>query len=510
MSGKAAVILWFRQDLRLDDNPALMAGLAAGLPIIPVYIWAPQEAGEWAPGSASRVWLHGSLLALQADLQARNSALIIRDASFRPDAAPDFAALELSPPDLSTAACLIRLAEETGAREVHCNARYEPWARTQQEQVKAALARQGVTLRIHPGAHLMWEPDSVATQQGKPYQVFTPFFNRCLGQLPETTPQAAPKQLPAPQRWPQSLPVERLSLLPAIRWDGEIRATWQPGEAAAQQRLHDFLGHNLVTYGQARNTPSQQGTSCFSSYLAHGELSPRRIWHAVESFVEDSGASPELKKAASAFLRELVWREFAYHVLFHFPHTVTQPLKPKFAAMPWRENPEWLAGWQQGKTGYPLVDAGMRQLWRTGWMHNRVRMVVGSFLTKDLLIPWQDGARWFWDTLVDADLASNSLNWQWVAGCGADAQPFFRIFNPVSQSQKFDPHGAYIRRWVPELDALNDKRIHAPWQVVPLDLLHGGITLGQTYPAPLVDHGEARAKALQLYGSISAALPPGG
>ena len=488
---ETASILWFRQDLRLGDNPALQAALASDLPVIPVYIWSPEEAGEWAPGGAAKVWLDGSLKALQADLQALGSNLII-------DAGP-------------TAARLIRLARETGAKTVHCNARYEPWARAQQEQVSKALAEQGIALVVHRGGTLLWEPESVLTQQGKPYQVFTPYFNRCLTQLPEINPLPVPAKIPAPAQWPDSLPVERLALLPTISWDAGIRAAWKPGEKAAQRQLQDFLSHTITMYGQARNIPSQQGTSCFSSYLAHGELSPRQIWHAVEALSQHAGTekdAAEYRQAAPVFLREIVWREFAYHVLFHFPHTTEQPLKEKFRAMPWQDDPEALARWQQGQTGFPLVDAGMRQLWHTGWMHNRVRMVVGSFLTKDLLIPWQAGARWFWDTLVDADLASNSMNWQWVAGCGADAQPFFRIFNPTSQSEKFDPDGEYIRRWAPELSGLNNRQIHAPWLVKPLEQRMANLRLGVDYPLPMVDHSEARAKALQSYSSISASLLP--
>lgn len=479
MTKSEAIIVWFRQDLRLGDNPALHAAATTGLPVIPVYNWHPPEAGEWAMGAAARVWLAGSLENLKTNLQALDSNLIFQHGP--------------------TAQALLQLAQKAGAQQVHCNARYEPWARAQQEQVQQALAQHGMSLVIHTGGTLLWEPNAIATQQGKPYQVFTPYFNRCISQLPDIQPLPTPTKLKAPNAWPKSLNLADFNLLPTIPWDKEMRATWEPGENAAQRRVEEFLTENLVDYSLARNIPSQAGTSRFSPYLAHGEISPRQIWHAVQSFAEQSSGASPIRKAAPVFLREIVWREFAYHVLYHFPHTTQQPLKAKFKQMPWSDNAEWLTRWEKGQTGYPLVDGGMRQLWHTGWMHNRVRMVVGSFLTKDLLLPWQDGARWFWDTLVDADLANNSLNWQWVAGCGADAQPFFRIFNPTNQSEKFDSTGAYIRRWVPELEALSARQIHAPWQPSPKSENPSKLRLGVDYPNPIVNHAEARDKALHLY-----------
>ncbi len=487
MTNTPPVIVWFRQDLRLGDNPALSAAAKTGSPVLPVYIWDTDAAGEWAMGGAARVWLHGSLQALDAQLASVSSKLLLQAGK--------------------TAEILLQLAQDTGARQIHCNARYEPWALSQEQQVKSVLAEAGVTLSRHTGGTLLWEPESVATQQGKPYQVFTPYFNRCLSLLPEIHPLPAPVQLIAPAQWPDALTVEALRLLPTIPWDAEMRALWKPGEVAAMQRVQTFLQEAVAGYPQARDIPSQRGTSRFSPHLAHGEISPRQIWQAVEVFSSGTSGS-SVKSATATFLREIVWREFAYHVLFHFPHTTNQPLKEKFRHLPWAENADWLKRWGQGQTGYPLVDAGMRQLWRTGWMHNRVRMVVGSFLTKDLLIPWQDGARWFWDTLVDADLAINSMNWQWVAGCGADAQPFFRIFNPVSQSEKFDPAGAYIRQWVPELAPIESSTIHAPWQAKPLHLQLAGMQLGETYPHPIVDHAEARSKALMLYKQIGESSSP--
>ena len=497
MTNAPAVIVWFRQDLRLGDNPALTAAAQSGAPLLSIYNWDPEAAGEWALGAAAKVWLHGSLQALEESLGKRGSRLTLQVGR--------------------TASVLLELAQANRATQVHCNARYEPWAQVQQQEVQTALAAEGIRLVIHTGGTLLWEPEAVATQQGKPYQVFTPYFNRCLSLLPEINPLPAPAKLIAPAQWPNSLSIEALNLLPTIPWDTEMRALWQPGEAAAMQRVQAFLQETMAGYSQARDIPSQRGTSRFSPHLAHGEIRPRQIWQAVEAFSSKAQASnvasgsvqtAALKAAAAVFLREIVWREFAYHVLYHFPHTTTQPLKEKFQHMPWTKNADWLLCWGQGQTGFPLVDAGMRQLWRTGWMHNRVRMVVGSFLTKDLLIPWQDGARWFWDTLIDADLAINSMNWQWVAGCGADAQPFFRIFNPISQSEKFDPAGTYIRQWVTELAPLEAPAIHAPWLAKPFHLQLAGMQLGQTYPNPIVDHGEARTKALMVYKQMGEESQP--
>ena len=295
--------------------------------------------------------------------------------------------------------------------------------------------------------------------------------------------------------------LSELGLLPTIPWDGGLQATWIPGEAGAQARLETLVAGPLKAYHDLRNLPDKPGTSMLSPHLRFGEISPRQVWHRVQIALQQ-GEIPSGTDSVT-FLNEIGWREFAYHLLYHFPQTVDTPLNPAFEAFPWRHDPTGLKAWQKGLTGYPIVDAGMRQLWHTGWMHNRVRMIVASFLTKDLILPWQQGANWFWDTLVDADLASNTLGWQWAAGSGADAAPYFRIFNPITQGEKFDPDGHYVRRWVPELAAMPAKWIHKPWEAPAEVLSSARVRLGENYPGPMVDHAQARLAALAAYKEIS-------
>jgi deoxyribodipyrimidine photo-lyase len=474
-------ILWFRNDLRLDDNPALHAALAQGGNVVPLFIWDPGTEGEWPLGGASRCWLHGSLDSLACSLRAAGSRLVIRQGK--------------------TLDTLVRLLDETKAVAVFWNRRYEPATIARDKEIKATLRAKGVTAESF-NSLLLFEPWAVKTKSSTPYRVFTPFYRACLA-LPK--PDAC---LPAPEaiarlgQWPDSMEISDLGLLPRIPWDAGIRSNWKFGEAASVSRLNHFLSQSLANYLETRDRPDVDGTSQLSASLHFGEMSPRRAWHTVHEAMRTPGPS-EATRCAEGFLRQLVWREFAHHLLFHFPHTPTAPLNQTFERFPWRDNPKALKAWQQGQTGYPVVDAGMRQLWTTGWMHNRVRMVVGSFLVKDLLIPWQRGARWFWDTLIDADLANNTLGWQWVAGCGADAAPFFRIFNPVSQGERFDPNGAYVRQWVPELAKLPDRWIHKPWQAPPLVMQEAGVTLGKSYPSPIVDHEVARKKALELLRNMA-------
>jgi deoxyribodipyrimidine photo-lyase len=434
-----ATIVWFRQDLRLRDNPALHAAVATGAPVIPVYIWSPEEEGDWAPGGASRWWLHHSLAALAADLQERGSRLILAHGR--------------------AATLLKKLAVETGATAVHWNRRYEPAAVDCAQIVSDQLRRSGIRTEEFNGT-LLSDPTTFLNKSGKPYQVYTAFQRTLLHELDPERPLTVARSYGQPQRWPESDPLDSFGLLPHITWYETLAATWKPGEAGAQESLKRFLAKSLDHYGQQRNIPSLIGTSRLSPHLHFGEISPRQIWHPL-------GA----RGRNSTFLAEILWREFAYHLLHHFPDTPVKPLHVEFEKFPWRRNAKLLRAWQRGSTGIPLVDAGMRELWATGWMHNRVRMVVASFLVKNLLIRWQDGARWFWDTLVDADLANNTLNWQWAAGCGADAAPYFRIFNPETQAKRFDPDKRYIDAWVPKVD----------------------------YPNPVVDLKETREAALDAY-----------
>lgn len=439
-------ICWFRLDLRLSDNPALDAAAESGYDIIPVFIWAPEEEGDWPPGAASRWWLHQSLQSLDTELQLRGSGLVLRRG-----------------PSLQALRDLIR---ESGAGAVFWSRRYEPALRTRDAHIEKTLRSDGIQVETCNSA-LLFDPEEISNKSGDPFRVFTPFWNACLA-------SSGPDFIrnPAPVVWnkdrPASIPLDTLKLEPDIDWAEGLRNSWQPGETGAGKLLRRFIDTSMDTYAEKRDFPALPGTSRLSPHLHFGEISPHRIRSAC--IRKDSRTSGE-------FLRQLGWREFAHHLLFHFPDTPNRPLRSQFGRFPWRRDRRGLERWQKGRTGYSIVDAGMRQLWSTGWMHNRARMVAGSFLVKHLLISWTEGARWFWDTLVDADLANNTLGWQWVAGCGADAAPYFRIFNPILQSAKFDPEGSYIRGWIPELK-----------------------TSG--YPEPIVEHRMARQRALEALASI--------
>jgi len=468
-------IVWFRQDLRLADNRALQAALARGGPIVPVYLHAPDEESPWQAGAASRWWLHHSLLALQDRLAATGSRLILQTGSSR--------------------GCLADLVRETGAEALFWNRRYEPAVTLRDTGIKEFFRSQGVRTESFAGA-LLSEPWTVRNQAGGPFQVFTPFWRHCRACLDPAAPATPPALLSPPRRWPASLRVADLGLEPRIAWAGGMAAAWEPGEDGARRQLESFLAEGLAAYNADRNRPDLRGTSRLSPHLHFGETSPAQIWHAVRLRAEKVGGEGADWRD-SRFITEVGWREFAHHLLFHFPHTPSEPLRENFQHFPWREDAIGFKAWTKGLTGYPIVDAGMRELWATGWMHNRVRMIVASFLVKDLLIPWQKGAAWFWDTLVDADLAQNTFGWQWTAGCGADAAPYFRIFNPVSQGEKFDPRGDYVRRWCPELARLPDEVIHQPWEADLTRLAGAGVVLGRCYPHRLVDHDFARKRALQ-------------
>ena len=467
-------LVWLRHDLRLQDNAAFLAALSGGGPVIPVFILAAAGAAGWPPGGASRWWLHGSLESLARSLEARGLRLVLR----RGDAAAE----------------LLELARETGAGTVCWNRAYEPKARADEAAARRAMEAAGIEVRETAGG-LLFEPATIRNQAGKPFQVFTPFWRQCLTH-PVPVPVAPPTgRWSAPRRWPRSDVLDEWALRPKLGWATEFSASGTPGEEGAQRCLAQFVAQAMDDYQKLRDTPAADGTSRLSAHLHFGEITPRQIWAAVEEASRASGVMPR-SRGAFVFLGEVGWREFAHHLLWHFPHSPEAPLRPEYGDFPWRRDEVALQAWRQGRTGYPIVDGGMRQLWRTGWMHNRVRMIVASFLVKQLLQPWSEGAAWFWDTLVDADLANNTLGWQWSAGCGADAAPYFRIFNPVLQGEKFDPAGEYVRRWVPELARLPAGSIHQPWSAEPIELASAGVTLGREYPQPIIAPGEGRARAL--------------
>jgi deoxyribodipyrimidine photo-lyase len=477
---KSPAICWLRLDLRLADNPALHAAIQRGGAVVPAFIWAPEQEGDWPPGAASRWWLHQSLSALDESLRELGSRLIIRRGPTRE--------------------ALRALAQETGAAAVYWNRRYEPAITARDADINQALRTAGLEAESFNAA-LLHEPWTIRNASGKPFQVFTPFWRCCLAQPGPPEPLPVPRRIPSPGNWPKSLALGALELEPRINWAGGLNTAWKPGEAGAKTNLRRFLTGAFGDYSDKRNRPDLPGTSRLSPHFHFGETSPRQVWHELKRLATKR-SWPDRQWRGSQFVAEIGWREFSHHLLYHFPHTPTEPLRGAFKNFSWHKEPAFLRAWQRGRTGYPIVDAGMRELWATGWMHNRVRMIVASFLVKDLLISWQEGARWFWDTLVDADLAQNTLGWQWTAGCGAEAAPYFRVFNPVSQGEKFDPQGDYVRRWCPELTRLSAQWIHRPKEA-PLEVLRtAGIKLGRAYPEPMISHAIAREVALEAYARI--------
>lgn len=463
-------IVWFRRDLRLADNPALDNARRSHRHLVPVFVWQPEAEGDWAPGAASRWWLHHSLAALDARLRERGSRLVI--AVGDPGAAFE------------------RIRRVTGARTVYWNRCYEPAIVARDRTLKRSLRKAGWRAESFNGSVLV-EPWKGVKDNGEPYLVFTPFWKNVQRHWrpPERHPE--PRRLEGPARWPASLDIDELGLLPDHRWPDKLADHWTPGEHGARRRLARFA-ESAARYEALRDRPDIDGTSGLSAPLHHGEISPGEVVRALQP----SGELPAGKGRLS-FLSELVWREFSIHLLWHYPDMPDRALKPAFRRFPWRAESDYaddLSAWQAGRTGIPMVDAGMRQLWKTGWMHNRVRMIVASFLTKNLLIPWQVGERWFWDTLVDADLANNAQGWQWTAGCGADAAPYFRVFNPVLQGEKFDPVGAYVRHWCPEIAGRPGKAVHQPLEASEADRVG--------YPPPLVDLKASRRRALDAWQSI--------
>jgi len=483
-SSSAPTLVWLRQDLRLADNPALDAAVRRGRPVVPVFVLDDAAAGPWRPGGASRWWLHYSLAAFRLALQARDGCLVLRQGD----------AVE----------ALTDLAERTGADSLYYNRAYEPHWLSAERGLEQAADRLGLSCQAFSG-NLLFEPGRVLSKQGTPIKVFTPFWKACRRGTPPDAPLPAPDSVPAPAdpdlHADDGGSLEACALLPTRPdWAGGLRATWTPGEEGAHDRFQAFLDEAICDYHDRRNRPDLPGTSRLSPHLHFGEITPRQIWYAVEEACRRQGG---VTRGAEVFLSEIGWREFSYHLLCDNPDLPDTPLRPEFAAFPWAEDAAAdIEAWQRGRTGFPIVDAGMRELWQTGWMHNRVRMITASFLIKDLLVPWQVGEAWFWDTLVDADLASNAASWQWTAGCGADAAPYFRVFNPVLQGEKFDPDGHYVRQWVPELAGMPAAWIHKPWEAPGPVCQQAGLVLGQDYPRPILDHARARRRALAAFERI--------
>ncbi|MBI1239417.1 MAG: deoxyribodipyrimidine photo-lyase [Alphaproteobacteria bacterium] len=472
------VLVWFRQDLRLADNPALAMAVESGAPVIPVFIRETSGRDPWSPGAASRWWLHESLVALTASLAECGLPLILRSGE--------------------VLATLDELIAETGAQAVFWNRCYEPYAIARDKTIKNHLTARGITAKSG-NAGLLFEPWRITREGGGSYRVFSAFWRACRAAEAHMRPEPRPTRMRPPENPPASESLTTWNLQPkSPDWAGGLRDTWTPGEAGALARLDRFL-ERAARYAADRDRPDREATSRLSPHLHWGEISPRTIWNRIAAAAA-AGRIPAADE--EKFLSELGWREFSHHLLFHVPDLAEQPLRPEFSEFPWTACEADIARWRRGMTGFPIVDAGMRQLWQTGWMHNRVRMIAASFLVKDLLAPWQVGAAWFWDTLVDADLANNAASWQWVAGCGADAAPYFRIFNPILQGERFDPAGDYVRTYCPELARLPASVIHRPWEADSATLREAGVRLGQTYPAPMIDHGKARRRALDAFERI--------
>lgn len=467
---RQVAIMWFRQDLRVKDNPALVAAAKAGT-VLPIYILDDENAGDQAMASVSRWWLRESLNDLNKTLDNKLS-LYCGDAKKIID----------------------ELCERYNVLGVYWNRCYEPWRIQRDKTIKKQLQEQGITAETFNGS-LLWEPWDVSKKDGTPYKVFTPFYRKgCLqAQAPRDVIQK-PRQLQCQKDNKGSLKLTDLALMPEINWYAGIAEQWQPGEKGAEKRLQQFLDKGLANYKKGRDFPALSSVSRLSPHLHFGELSPNQVWYAAKSQVRSDNLNH--------FCSELGWREFSYSLLYYFPQLPKKNWQEKFNRFPWKNNQRHLRAWQLGLTGYPIIDAGMRELWQTGYMHNRVRMIVGSFLVKNLLIHWRKGEAWFWDCLCDADLANNSASWQWVAGCGADAAPYFRVFNPVLQGQKFDGQGEYTRQYVPELKNMPDKYLFNPWEAPDDVLQKAGVVLGKHYPKPIVDLKASRQRALEAYKEI--------
>ena len=466
----ANALVWLRRDLRLNDNPALAQAISDGYRPLLVYIHDENEAGEWAPGAASKVWLHHSLLSLQQNIAERGGRLLLAKGNSQQE--------------------LHRLQLETQAEALYFSNLYEPALRARDDAVAELFDQRGLAV-YRSNSGLLFEPWQIQTGGGTPYKVFTPFWRNASAQLALRNVFSCPETLPD---WPtlESLSVEQLNLLPAKPWHSQFWEYWQPGEAGAEEMLEIFCDGAVNGYREQRNLPDRTGTSKLSPHLHFGEISPHQIWRRIAALPGDESLAGDL----THFRSELGWREFSAHLLHHFPQSGNENLNPNFRYFQWQTpDPELLQRWQKGRTGIPIVDAGMRELWHTGWMHNRVRMIVASFLCKNLRYHWLHGARWFWDTLLDADLANNSQGWQWTAGTGCDAAPYFRIFNPVTQAERFDASARYIKKWVPELTGMPVPHVFAPWQKPDILKLHA-----PDYPVrPMVDLSISRQLALEAY-----------
>ena len=479
---EASAIVWLRQDLRLGDNPALRAAIETKRPLLLLYVLDDETPGRWRLGDASRWWLHKSLNALRADIDKRGARLVLRKGI--------------------AARVLPKLVKDIGAGAVFWNRCYEPYAIARDKVLKELISSAGVEVHSFNGA-LLNEPWTIRNKTGEPFKVFTPYWRACRQYGEARAPSPVPKKLHGLAGGVASDDLASWKLLPSRpNWAEGFEPEWTPGEAGAHAALQEFIEAKLSAYPDARDQMGAQATSRLSPHLHFGEISPAQVRAALETAAH---AEPALQRGADKFMSELGWREFSTSLLFHWPELPEKNWRSSFDSFPWRDDDVALEAWRRGRTGYPIVDAGMRELWITGTMHNRARMIVASFLIKHLLIDWRRGEAWFWDTLLDADLANNAASWQWVAGSGADASPYFRIFNPITQGERYDADGAYVRKWLPELAQLPNTLIHRPWEADGATLRQAGIELGATYPAPIVDHAAARARALAAFATLSSA-----
>ena len=469
-------VVWLRRDLRLAENSAISRAVKSAEEVAFLYIH-DEFTSKWFEGGAQRWWLHHSLKSIEKSIKDIGGRLFIYKGCSE-DVIESF----VKDYDISLL-CFNKL--------------YDPCLHQSQNRVEEELCNKGIEVSVSNDT-LLFNPEVIKNGQGLPYKVYTPFFKACQSQIVEKQVGRKVGKIVGIKKKVSSLTIEDLHLLPKMNWADHWPKYWTPGEDGAMRTLRWFLKNGVLEYEKMRDYPFEDGVSMLSPHLQMGEISPRQVWIETIKSQKVHNANSKIWP----FLRQLIWREFAYHLLAHFPDTTEKPLQKQFIKFPWKTDKKRLKAWQMGLTGYPIVDAGMRQLWQTGWMHNRLRMIVGSFLVKDLLISWQEGAKWFWDTLVDADLANNTLGWQWVGGCGADAAPYFRIFNPILQGEKFDKDGDYVRKWVPELKKISNKFIHKPWDAPEMELLQAGVTLGEDYPYPIVDHAKARDVALEALSSI--------